>query len=109
MIVIYILLIAIFTGIPPFIRRYPETLSVYNGLSPERKKQVDLPGLVKFYRIWLYLCAAIPAVGLSIQLCGFGGEEKRLLWFVFGTITFSLVGALWGVLKYDGRYNRQKK
>ena len=57
------LLMAVIYGLMgSFVRRWPETLSAYSMMTPQRRAQVDLQGAGRFAERMLYVAAAMSAV-----------------------------------------------
>ena len=57
------MLMAVIYGLMgPFVRRWPETMSPYTMMTPQRRAQVDLQGAGRFAERMLYTAAAVSAV-----------------------------------------------
>ena len=57
------LMMAVIYGLMgPFVRRWPETLSAYSMMTPQRRAQVDLQGAGRFAERMLYVAAAVSVV-----------------------------------------------
>lgn len=52
----------------PFVRRYPETMSAYSLMTPQRRSQVDLKGAGRFAERMLYVAAAVSAIAAFLPV-----------------------------------------
>lgn len=98
-----LLMAGIYAGVGAFIRHYPELLSGYSTMSPERREQVDICALGRYCSRLMYLLALLSCAGLVIR--GFGAaKEAAVGWSVFLPIPVLIAGWVWGWRKYDKKF-----
>ena len=96
-----LILAAIWSWTGMLAERYPETLSGYDMMSPERKRCVDIRGLGRFCARLLYVCCGITLAGLPAAILGY---ERWVLAVLLAPIPVLIVGALWGAWRYDALF-----
>ncbi len=96
------------TGIAAFVKRYPDTLAGYNTMSDEKKKNVDLQGMVSYiYRGMLIVSwSMVPAVYITAFLTR---NERWYMWGMPAWIVAGMIIVCIGARKFDNNRRKRKQ
>lgn len=96
----------IFTGIICLLKRYPDTLAGYNTMPPEKKKNVDLQGMVRY--IFNGMLTVTWSMVLLAYLTGFlTGNESLVMWGLSAWLATGTIAVAILARKFDRNKKRK--
>lgn len=106
---IFILFIAlIFTGTAHFIKRHPDRIAGYNTMPTEKKKNVDMQGMVRylFNGMLTVTWTMVPLAYLTAFLVG---DASPVMWGLAAWLTTGTIAVAVAAQKFNHNNKRKKQ